>query len=168
MSSWLLISASEEQSLEIGTLMGRHLDVPLLILLQGQLGAGKTVIARGIARGLGVASEIPITSPTFTLMNHYPARLDLYHFDLYRLSGPDDLIDIGFDEYAFGTGITLVEWPDKLENPDVEGIWIDICVVDEGRRHLVFSTRGAEALKWFNRLVEQLQAVGLDLRRLEK
>jgi len=167
MPCWSLISASEEQTLDIGTLIGRSLDMPLLILLQGHLGAGKTVMARGIARGLGVAAETPITSPTFTLMNHYPARLDLYHFDLYRLSGPEDLIDIGFDECAFGDGVALVEWPEKLENPDIDGIWIDICALDACRR-LVFAARGAQSLKCLDQLVEQLQASGFELRRLEE
>lgn len=167
MSCWSLISASEEQTLEVGTLIGRCLDAPLLILLQGHLGAGKTVIARGIARGLGVAAETPITSPTFTLMNHYPARLDLYHFDLYRLSGPEDLLDIGFDEYAFGTGVALVEWPEKLENPDIAGIWIDICASAAGRR-LVFSATDMQPRQWLERLIEQLKTTGFDLRQLEK
>jgi len=166
MSCWSLTSTSEEQTLQIGSLVGRCLDGPLLILLQGNLGAGKTVIARGIARGLGVAAQTPITSPTFTLMNHYPARLDLYHFDLYRLSGPEDLIDIGFDEYAFGDGVALVEWPEKLENPDMGGIWVDICAVDACRRRLIFSARDAQSLKCLDRLIEQLQTTGFEVRRL--
>lgn len=168
MPGWSLISSSEEQTLEIGMLIGRCLAAPLLILLQGHLGAGKTVIARGIARGLGVADETPITSPTFTLMNHYPARIDLYHFDLYRLSGPDDLIDIGFDEYAFGSGVALVEWPEKLENPDMAGVWIAISALDAGRRRLVFSARDTQPRKWLDQLVEQIQIAGFDLRQPEK
>ncbi|MFO7767297.1 MAG: tRNA (adenosine(37)-N6)-threonylcarbamoyltransferase complex ATPase subunit type 1 TsaE [Pelovirga sp.] len=144
MVSWSLTSASEDQTAQIGYCIGCCLDKPLLILLRGDLGAGKTVIARGIARGLGVAADVPITSPTFTLMNHYPARLDLYHFDLYRLSGPEDLLDIGFDEYAYGQGIALVEWPEKLEDPDIHGLWIDICAVDESRRCLTFTGRGED------------------------
>lgn len=144
MLSWSLTSASEEQTIQMGYCLGRCLEKPLLILLRGNLGAGKTVVARGIARGLGVAADVPITSPTFTLMNHYPARLDLYHFDLYRLSGPEDLPDIGFDEYAYGNGIALVEWPEKLENPHIHGLWIDICAVDENRRRLTFSGSGED------------------------
>jgi len=166
MSSWSLISVSEEQSLEIGTLIGSTLDGPLLILLQGNLGAGKTVIARGIARGLGVASQTPITSPTFTLMNHYPARLDLYHFDLYRLSGSDDLIDIGFDEYAFGNGVALVEWPEKLENPDMDGIWIHISTTAQNQRQLSFSAQDETSQRWLEQLLTQLKAAGFDLSEM--
>lgn len=168
MSCWSLVSTSEEQTLKIGTLIGRCLDAPLLILLQGNLGAGKTVIARGIAWGLGVGAETPITSPTFTLMNHYPARLDLYHFDLYRLSGPEDLVDIGFDEYAFGSGVALVEWPEKLEDPDIAGIWVNIGALEAGHRRLIFSARDAQSRKWLDQVVEQLRLAGFDLRQMEK
>lgn len=168
MSGWVLVSASEEQTLKIGKLIGRCLDAPLLILLQGDLGAGKTVLARGIARGLGVATRTPITSPTFTLMNHYPAGLDLYHFDLYRLSGPEDLIDIGFDEYAFGDGVALVEWPEKLENPDIAGVWIDISRISEGQRQLTFSVQDATSQDRLEQMLTQFRSAGLDLREMEK
>jgi tRNA threonylcarbamoyladenosine biosynthesis protein TsaE len=128
--------------MELGKQLGRLLEQPALILLQGDLGAGKSVLARGIARGLGVDPQVPITSPTFTLMNHYPARLELYHFDLYRLNDPDELIEIGFDDYAFGSGVTLVEWPERIEDEQVAGLWIRIKILENGRRELVFSPQG--------------------------
>jgi tRNA threonylcarbamoyladenosine biosynthesis protein TsaE len=168
MSCWSLVSTSEEQTLKIGTLIGRCLDVPLLILLQGNLGAGKTVIARGIARGLGVDPQTPITSPTFTLMNHYLARLDLYHFDLYRLSGPEDLMDIGFDEYAYGNGVALVEWPEKLENPEIAGVWIHISTTAEDQRLLTFSARDGTSQHGLELILTQLGSAGLDVREMEE
>ncbi len=137
-----IVSGSEAQTLELGKKLGRLLKQPTLILLQGDLGAGKTVFARGVARGLGVDPDTPITSPTFTLMNHYRARLDLYHFDLYRLSDPDELIEIGFDDYAHGSGIALVEWPEKLENPETPGLWVHLQRLDDERREIVFSPKG--------------------------
>lgn len=137
-----VVSASEAQTLDIGMTLGRLLNQPALILLQGDLGAGKTVLARGVARGLGVDEQVPITSPTFTLMNHYPARRDLYHFDLYRLSDPDELIEIGFDDFAFGEGVALVEWPEKLEDPAIEGLWITVTRVDEQCRKIEFVSSG--------------------------
>ncbi len=167
MHCWSLTSSSEDQTTQIGHCLGRCLDAPLLILLRGNLGAGKTVIARGIARGLGVAAEVPITSPTFTLMNHYPARLDLYHFDLYRLSGPEDLRDIGFDEYAYGRGVALVEWPEKLEDPDVHGLWLDICPVDENRRRLTFSGKGPAVGTTMIAVHKELQDAGFAIEREE-
>lgn len=115
MDHWSVLSSAEEQTRLLGRELGRLLTEPALILLQGELGSGKSVFARGVARGLGVPAEVPITSPTFTLMNHYPARLDVYHFDLYRLADPEELIEIGFDEYAYGRGVALIEWPEKLD-----------------------------------------------------
>ncbi len=136
------MSEGEAQTLELGHELGRLLPPSTLVLLQGDLGAGKTVFARGIARGLGVDPAIPITSPTFTLMNHYHARLDLYHFDLYRLSDPDELIELGFDEYAYGSGVTLIEWPENLGNPDTPGLWVHLRRISDECREIVFSLRG--------------------------
>ncbi|MCK4503222.1 MAG: tRNA (adenosine(37)-N6)-threonylcarbamoyltransferase complex ATPase subunit type 1 TsaE [Desulfuromonadales bacterium] len=144
MYRWSVVSKSETETLEIGKKLGRLLSQPTLVLLQGDLGAGKTVFARGIARGLGVDSAIPITSPTFTLMNHYSARIDLYHFDLYRLSDPDELIELGFDDYAFGSGIALVEWPEKLDNPETPGVWVNLKRIDDELREITFTVTAPE------------------------
>lgn len=144
--------------------LGRLLEPSALILLQGNLGAGKSVLARGIARGLGVASNVPITSPTFTLMNHYSARLELYHFDLYRLSDPDELIELGFDDYAHGSGVALVEWPEKLERNRVNGLWVSLQRLNEQQRELVFVARGAENEKL---LIELKNALGTTFSRRE-
>ena len=142
MSSWSVVSDGESQTLELGWKLGRLLQQSTLVLLQGDLGAGKTVFARGIARGLGVDPQIPITSPTFTLMNHYHGRLDLYHFDLYRLSDPDELIELGFDDYAYGSGVALIEWPEKLDNPETPGLWVDLKRIDDERREIDFFLKG--------------------------
>ncbi len=145
MSDWKLVSHSEAQTLEIGVQLGRMLEHPALILLQGDLGTGKSVLARGIARGLGVDPQIPITSPTFTLMNHYSARLDLYHFDLYRLTDPDELIELGFDEFAFGNAVALVEWPERIGDVSLSGLWIDLQRIGTDQRKIVFTARSVEA-----------------------
>ncbi len=137
-----VVSAGEAQTLELGKKLGQLLPPATLILLRGDLGAGKTVFARGVARGLGVDADTPITSPTFTLMNHYSARHELYHFDLYRLSDPDELIELGFDEYAFGSGVALVEWPEKLENDKTPGLWVTLQRIDDERRTIEFSLQG--------------------------
>ncbi len=137
-----VVRKGEVQTLNLGEILGQLLKQPALILLQGDLGTGKTVLARGIARGLGVDEEIPITSPTFTLMNHYRARLDLYHFDLYRLADADELDEIGFDEYAYGSGVALVEWPEKLEDSEIDGLWIHLRRIDAESREILFTARG--------------------------
>jgi tRNA threonylcarbamoyladenosine biosynthesis protein TsaE len=159
------------QTLELGKKLGRLLQQPVLILLQGDLGAGKTVFARGVARGLGVDSQIPITSPTFTLMNHYQARLDFYHFDLYRLSDPDELIEIGFDDYAYGAGVALIEWPEKLEDSEIPGLLVNLKRINEEQRVIEFSARGMANEDLIVSLQDVLKATPLsDLKhkRLEK
>ncbi len=84
------------------------------ISLCGELGAGKTRFASGIASGLGVDPNTLVTSPTYTLLNIYQGRLPLYHFDLYRLGGDDDVAELGFTEYFSANGICLVEWSERL------------------------------------------------------
>jgi tRNA threonylcarbamoyladenosine biosynthesis protein TsaE len=81
-----------------------------VVLLQGNLGAGKTEFVKGMAEGFGVAD--PVTSPTFALLNIYQGRIPLYHFDLYRLHRVEELFEIGFDEFVGGDGVALVEWPE--------------------------------------------------------
>jgi tRNA threonylcarbamoyladenosine biosynthesis protein TsaE len=81
--------------------------------MEGSLGAGKTVLARGIAAGLGVEPE-RVHSPTFTLVNHYQGRLPVYHIDLYRIQKPSDLLELGLEELLGTDGVALVEWPERL------------------------------------------------------
>ena len=85
-----------------------------VILLAGELGCGKTTLVRGLARGLGVPEETAVTSPTFAIVHEYPGRLPLFHFDLYRIGGEDELYETGFDDYAAAGGVMAVEWPERL------------------------------------------------------
>jgi len=110
MACWSLSTVCEEETGRLGRCLGLLIDRPLVILLSGDLGAGKTCFTRGLARGLGVPKEVPIASPSYTLMNTYNGRLELYHFDLYRLAEPDDLLELGMEEYLPGSGVAVVEW----------------------------------------------------------
>ena len=86
-----------------------------VVALVGGLGAGKTCFCRGLARGLGVPPTVPITSPTFTVMNAYAGgRLPVYHFDLYRLSDLDELEAVGYRDFVGGDGVALLEWADRV------------------------------------------------------
>lgn len=84
------------------------------VAMYGDLGAGKTAFVQGVAKALGINSHI--TSPTFTIVNEYEGRLDLYHFDVYRISDPDEMFEIGFDEYVNGGGVCIVEWAELIED----------------------------------------------------
>ena len=83
-----------------------------VIALYGELGAGKTAFVRGLARGLGV--EDIVVSPTFTIVNEYPGRRELFHFDMYRLGGADELFDIGWEDYLSREGVCAVEWSENV------------------------------------------------------
>ena len=85
-----------------------------VICMYGDLGAGKTLFAQGIASGLGIDESV--SSPTFTIVNEYMGRIPFYHFDVYRISDPDEMYEIGFDEYLFGEGVCLVEWAELIED----------------------------------------------------
>jgi len=107
-------SRSAEETAEIAQHFGKSAAPGDIFCLSGNLGAGKTVFARGFAKGLGY--EGAVTSPTFTIMNEYTGiRLPLYHFDLYRLEDATDLESIGYEDYFFADGVSLVEWPERAE-----------------------------------------------------
>jgi len=104
---------SSEETGGLGTTLGGLLQAGDVITLNGELGAGKTCFATGVARGLDIIDRV--TSPTFTLINEYDGRLPLYHLDVYRLTGPEELEDLGFEEYFYGSGVTMVEWAEQVE-----------------------------------------------------
>ena len=112
------ISTSPQATQELAASLAGRLRCGDVILLRGDLGAGKTEFVKGLAKHLG-ATE-PVTSPTFSLLNVYQGSMPIYHFDLYRLQVPEELAGIGFDEFAYGKGLTIVEWADRfpLEMPE--------------------------------------------------
>jgi len=119
------------------------------VLLNGDLGAGKTCFAQGVADGLGVSTDSPVTSPSYTLLNIHSGRLPLYHFDLYRLAQVDDLEDLGYDELAEGEGLTLVEWADRMTDSLTASVAVYIDHLDEQQRGFCFDAlddRGRELL----------------------
>jgi len=116
----LQIKIYNDQEMEqLGEKIADVLNSRDLVYLIGELGAGKTTLVRGITRGLGYQGRV--TSPTFTLMNIYPAELPIYHFDFYRLEG-NELSDLGLEEYLEQDGIALIEWPQSgLASPERTG-----------------------------------------------
>ena len=134
-----LCSESAEQTHQLGVQLGQLFVAGCLVLLEGDLGAGKTCLATGIARGLGVDDATPITSPTYTLLNSYFGRLPLYHFDLYRLADGEELDELGFDEYFHADGVALVEWPERHAELADSGLTIHLGYVGESSRELVIT-----------------------------
>jgi len=148
-------SESAAETAGLGETIGRLLRKGDVLLLQGPLGAGKTVLTQGIARGLGI--EGSVTSPTFILVGQLLGRLPLYHVDLYRIEGAVEAENLGLDDYFFGDGVTVVEWPDRAPGvmpPDRLHVLLDhagdnqrrIVLTAHGRRYeeLIASVVGAQ------------------------
>lgn len=104
---------SDAETMRAGEEFSRRLRENDVVALDGDLGAGKTVFAKGIAKGLGVAETV--VSPTFTILREYAGRLPLYHFDVYRISDPEEMIEIGFPDYLEAGGVCVIEWARKVE-----------------------------------------------------
>ncbi|HKB05268.1 MAG TPA: tRNA (adenosine(37)-N6)-threonylcarbamoyltransferase complex ATPase subunit type 1 TsaE [Gemmataceae bacterium] len=119
----------------LGRRLGELLFPNAVVALIGPLGAGKTHLTRAVAEGLGIANPTAVTSPTFTLVHEYPARLPIYHFDAYRLNGPNEFLDLGVTEYFEAGGVCLIEWADKVESAlPAERLTVRLTPTDENRR----------------------------------
>jgi tRNA threonylcarbamoyladenosine biosynthesis protein TsaE len=112
------VSGGASETQQLGILLGELLAPGDVVLLEGDLGTGKTAFAQGIGRGLKVAQTI--NSPTFTILKEYSGRLPLYHFDLYRVDRPEEFSLLGFEDYFASDGVCVVEWPERAEPADYD------------------------------------------------
>jgi len=137
-----VITHSPEETRELAKKLAPKLSAGDVINLSGDLGAGKTVFTKGLAEGLEISE--PVTSPTFTIIKEYEGRLPLYHFDVYRLFDPDELDELGVDEYFYGDGVSVVEWGDKVEVllPDLRLEVKLLRLVDENFRRIEINPYG--------------------------
>lgn len=153
LDEWTLdfISSSVEQTVRLGTRLGELLQPHDFLCLHGDLGAGKTALARGIGRGWGTARRV--TSPTFTLVNEYPRPHDgriLYHIDCYRLERESDLITVGLDDIFSTDGAFMVEWPERIEAYlPATYLRIELSYINETRRQLRITAAGSRATTLF-------------------
>ena len=133
------ISTSEKQTQEIAGKIAKQLNVGDVVLLQGDLGAGKTAFVKGIVKSFGGKAQ-EVTSPTFTIVNTYAlSKVKIYHFDLYRIENPEELFNIGIEEYLYGDGICFVEWPERAMSllPEYSK-QITIEKLDQNKRKIIF------------------------------
>lgn len=142
LSQWVVLTGGPEETRELGVCLGKLLDRPGIVLLKGDLGTGKTCFVQGLARGVGVPSDEPVTSPSYSLMNHLSGRFDLFHFDLYRLSRVEELEDLGLEEFFDGSGVAVVEWADRLAREEPESLTIAFQRRGPEQRILTFLSRG--------------------------
>nr|WP_320415660.1 tRNA (adenosine(37)-N6)-threonylcarbamoyltransferase complex ATPase subunit type 1 TsaE [Candidatus Contubernalis alkalaceticus] len=151
-----LTAASTQETREVGKKLGMLLATGDIVALFGDLGTGKTVFTQGLAQGLGVHNYV--TSPTFVLINEYPGRLPLYHFDVYRLEDPEEILELGYEEYFYGEGVSVIEWAEKIVDylpHEYLGITLEKTepLELEGRR-LAFQPRGKRYVKMVEELIQ--------------
>lgn len=136
MTQTTYITQSQEETFSIGVALGKKAKPGDIFALIGNLGTGKTILAKGIAKGLGIDEEI--TSPTFTLLEVYESDTPLYHFDLYRISDNTELENLFFEEYWFGNGVSVIEWGDRAMKRLPKDIYIiTLEYIDKNRRKII-------------------------------
>jgi tRNA threonylcarbamoyladenosine biosynthesis protein TsaE len=135
-----IMTYSSEETIAQGRKIGEQLKAPVLVLLSGDLGAGKTTLTKGMAAGLEAACEDNVTSPTFTLVHRYDGKIRVYHVDLYRIDGLHDLETLGLEDIFSENAVVIVEWPDRLK---LRSGWpvlqIQLEHISEGTRRIVIS-----------------------------
>jgi tRNA threonylcarbamoyladenosine biosynthesis protein TsaE len=138
----------------LAALIGAALTPGDLLVLEGDLGAGKTFLVRGICRALGVPSNVRVTSPTFALVHEHQARVPLLHADLYRLGDPDELIELGLSERIGRDAVVLVEWGDRFATElGGEGLWIWLALSAQGRSARL-EARGTKGIVLLQKIVQ--------------
>ena len=137
MPSREFLTHSSEETIELGRKLAQELQAPVLVLLSGDLGAGKTTLTKGIASGLGAAREEDVTSPTFTLVHRYEGATRVYHVDLYRVGNFHDLETLGLEDVFSERAVILIEWPDRMTlRTDWPVVRIELEHVDENTRRV--------------------------------
>jgi tRNA threonylcarbamoyladenosine biosynthesis protein TsaE len=134
------LSRSPEETEKIGQDLAVSLPVPGVVLLHGDLGAGKTTLTRGIAQGLGLNDPSLVSSPSFTLVNVYQGACPIYHVDLYRLEGERDLYSIGIEDFMGKDGVTIIEWAERLVFPFKDAVEIKLEDAGDDQRVLLVSS----------------------------
>ena len=125
-------SNSYEETQKFAEEFSKTLKAGDVLCMYGDLGVGKTAFVQGLVKGLGI--DEPITSPTFTIVNEYSGRLPLYHFDVYRIADSDEMYEIGYEEYVYGDGVSVIEWPQLIDDILPEKRY-DVTISKDYSRH---------------------------------
>lgn len=145
--TWLqLITDSPEETEKLGETIGSLLSPGFFVALRGDLGGGKTCITRGLVASLAPESVNLVASPTYAIMNIYPGTIPVYHFDFYRLTGDDDIAELGFEEYFYGEGVSIAEWSERMTDlfpSDVLTLLFEY--VSENQRQITITSSGKKS-----------------------
>lgn len=131
------VSRSEQETIELAVELGSRLRGGEVILLEGELGAGKTVFTRGLAAGLGLEDTTQVCSPSFTLVNVYYGRVTIFHIDLYRIEKASELSDLGWEDFL-GQGVVVVEWAERLDY-EADAVRVRIRIGEGDERRITIS-----------------------------
>lgn len=145
-----------EKTIELGRVIGKLLKNGDIVCLDGDLGAGKTHISKGIAKGLGIEEEI--TSPTFTIVQEYEGKIPLYHFDVYRIACSEEMYNVGFEDYLNKNGAIIIEWSEIIRDilPN-ERLEIKIIYAPEGGRYFSFCAFGKRHEELLRKISDSLK-----------
>jgi len=135
------VVVGEEATEQLGRKLASLLQPGDVLALYGELGAGKTCLVRGLAKGLGVEDDY-VASPSFSIINEYPGPVPLFHIDCYRLHLDEELQELGLEEYFDGPGITVIEWAERIKDSLEERLDISFRILDETRRHIQIKAYG--------------------------
>ena len=149
-----IITKSHEETKNLGKAVSKLVKPGDILAFYGELGAGKTCFIQGISRGLKV--EDYVVSPSFTIINEYQGKIPVYHFDLFRLNNAEEILELGYEEYFYGEGLTVVEWAEKIEQLlPKEHLKIGIKFKDRYERTISFIPQGDR----FNKFLKELSRI---------
>ncbi len=147
-----ITSKSPEETFTLGVILGKIVTSGDVVTLTGELGAGKTLLTKGIACGLEIPDTDTVTSPSYTIINEYQGRLRLFHMDFYRLENKEAWFDLGLEEYVYGEGVTVMEWPERLPGLlPPERLEVQLLFTGENERRILLIPHGKT---WIQRLEE--------------
>ena len=150
--NFTISTKNPEETKKLGKEVGKLARPGDLLAFYGELGAGKTCFIQGISRELEVQDYV--TSPSFTIINEYHGKIPIYHFDLFRLNNAEEILELGYEEYFYGEGLTVIEWAEKIEQLlPKEYLKIDIKFKDRYERTISFIPQGDRFNKFLKELI---------------
>jgi len=151
-----IVTCSPLETEQFGYRLGRILRPGSFLALRGDLGGGKTCFTRGVVSSVAPGSAHMVASPTFAIMNSYPGKIPVYHFDFYRLSGDDDIAELGFEEYFHGNGVCIVEWSERLRVLiPTDHLVVEFEYLEDDQRLITITANGPISVEMLGQLSEE-------------
>lgn len=154
MTAWVVLSTSARMTVRFGRSLAKLVKGGEIIGLRGELGTGKTTFVRGFCEGIEVSQKAWVRSPTFTLINEYQGRLPVYHIDLYRIAGAEEIAALNLREYLYDDGVSLIEWIERLPADELDEYFeVSLAHTNKSQRQVTFTAHGER----YEAILEQLK-----------